>query len=58
MATVPELPGAVTEGRDLEEARARIGKGSSCSAGVSPERPKGGPDNSQWETISVAVPFS
>jgi len=24
MATVPELPGAVTQGRDLEEARANI----------------------------------
>ncbi|MHB1036318.1 MAG: type II toxin-antitoxin system HicB family antitoxin [Pirellulales bacterium] len=59
MATVPELPGAVTQGRDIEEARTNIREvvelllQSYCD-----HAQKDAPGNAMWETLSVEVPAS
>lgn len=54
MATVPELPGAVTQGRDLAEARSMIKEAvellleSYCDHAV-----QEAPGNAVWETLTV-----
>ncbi len=59
MATVPELPGAVTQGRDLEEARVNIKEAVALLLQAYRENAaKDAPGNAMWETISVAVPAS
>jgi len=59
MATVPELPGAVTQGRNLEEARANIKEAVALLLQAYRENAaKDAPGNAMWETISVEVPAS
>ncbi|MGD0899910.1 MAG: type II toxin-antitoxin system HicB family antitoxin [Thermoguttaceae bacterium] len=57
MATVPELPGAVTQGRDIQEARANIKEAVELLLQSYRENAqKDAPGNAMWETISVEVP--
>ncbi len=59
MATVPELPGAVTQGRNLEEARVNIKEAVALLLQAYRENAaKDAPGNAMWETISVEVPAS
>lgn len=57
MATVPELPGAVTQGKDLNEARAMIKEAvelllESYRANAA----KDAPGNAIWEKLTVDFP--
>ena len=57
MATVPELPGAVTQGRDMDEARANIKEAVELLLqSYHDNAMKDSPGNAMWETISVEVP--
>jgi predicted RNase H-like HicB family nuclease len=57
MATVPELPGAVTQGRDMEEARTNIREAIELLLQSYHENAaKDAAGNAMWETISVEVP--
>ncbi len=59
MATVPELPGAVTQGRTLDEARVNIKEAVALLLQAYRENAaKDAPGNAMWETISVEVPAS
>ncbi|NUQ61706.1 MAG: type II toxin-antitoxin system HicB family antitoxin [Pirellulales bacterium] len=59
MATVPELPGAVTQGRDLNEARANIKEAVELLLQAYRENAaKDASGGAIWETISVEVPAS
>ncbi|MEI8375599.1 MAG: type II toxin-antitoxin system HicB family antitoxin [Planctomycetota bacterium] len=59
MATVPELPGAVTQGRDMNEARANIRDAVELLLQSYRENAaKDSPGNAMWETLSVEVPAS
>jgi len=57
MATVPELPGAVTQGKTMQEARTMIKEAvellleSSRAHAV-----KDAPSNAIWETLTVEIP--
>jgi predicted RNase H-like HicB family nuclease len=54
MATVPDLPGAVTQGRSMDEARAMIKEAVELLLQSYRENAfKDAPGNSIWETISV-----
>jgi predicted RNase H-like HicB family nuclease len=56
MATVPELPGAVTQGRDLAEARAMIQEAVELLLQSYRENAaKDAVSESVWETLSVDV---
>ena len=56
MAQVPELPGAVTQGRDLDEARERIQETvESLLQSYRKYAAKGAPNGTVWETLSVEV---
>lgn len=59
MATVPDLPGAVTQGKDLDDARAMIKEAvelllESYRAGAR----KDVPGNAIWESLTVDVPVA
>ena len=57
MATVPELPGAVTQGREMDEARANIREAIELLLRSYRENAaKDAPGNAMWETISVEDP--
>jgi predicted RNase H-like HicB family nuclease len=57
MATVPELPGAITQGRDMDEARVNIREAIELLLqSYREDAVKGAPGNATWETISVEVP--
>ena len=57
MATVPELPGAVTQGRDMDEARANIREAIELLLqSYRDDAAKGANSNATWETVSVEVP--
>ncbi len=59
MATVPELPGAVTQGRDLDEARANIKEAVELLLQAYRDNAqKDTPGSAVWETMSVEVPAS
>jgi predicted RNase H-like HicB family nuclease len=59
MATVPELPGAVTQGRDMDEARANIKEAVELLLqAYRANTAKDAPGSAMWETISVDVPAS
>ncbi len=54
MATVPELPGAVTQGKDMDEARANIQEAVELLLEVYRDNAaKEAPANATWETLSV-----
>ncbi len=57
MARVPELPGAVTQGRDLNEARSMIKEAVELLLQSYRENAlKDAPGSTIWETLSVDVP--
>ena len=57
MATVPELSGAVTQGRDMDEARAMIKEAVELLRQSYRENAQqDAPGNAIWETLSVDVP--
>ena len=57
MATVPELPGAVTQGADLEEARTMIREVVELLLESYRENAaRDAPGNAIWETLTVDVP--
>lgn len=57
MATVPELPGAVTQGRDLDEARRMIKDAVGLLLQSYRENAaKDAPGNAIWETLTVDIP--
>ena len=59
MATAPELPGAVTQGRDMEEARDNIKEAIELLLQAYRENAvKDAPGSAVWETISLEVPAS
>ncbi len=54
MATVPELPGAVTQGRDMAEARMMIKEAVELLLQSYRENAaKDAPGNAIWETLTV-----
>lgn len=56
MAQVPELPGAVTQGRDMEEAREMIQEAVELLLDSYRENAaKIAPTSAVWETLSVDV---
>lgn len=56
MATVPELPGAVTQGRDMNEARAMIQEAVELLLQSYREHAaQDAPSGAIWETLSVDV---
>ena len=56
MAQVPELPGAVTQGRDMDEAREMIQEAVELLLQSYRENAvKGAPTGATWETLSVDV---
>ncbi|MGO8747254.1 MAG: type II toxin-antitoxin system HicB family antitoxin [Thermoguttaceae bacterium] len=59
MATVPELPGAVTQGRDMDEARANIKEAVELLLETYRDNAvKDAPGGAVWETVCVEVPAS
>ncbi len=57
MATVPELPGAVTQGKDLTEARAMIRDAVELLLEAYRESAaRDASGSAVWETLSVDVP--
>lgn len=59
MATVPELPGAVTEGRNMDEARANIREAVALLLQAYRDNAaKDASGSAIWETLSVEVPAS
>lgn len=59
MATVPELPGAVTQGKDMAEARAMIKEAVELLLQSYRENAeRDAPGNAIWESLSVDVPVA
>jgi predicted RNase H-like HicB family nuclease len=59
MATVPELPGAVTQGRDMDEARANIREAVELLLETYRDNAvKDAPGGAVWETVCVGVSAS
>ena len=59
MATVPELPGAVTQGRTMKEAREMMKEAVTLLLESYRENAaKEMPENAVWETLSVEIPAS
>jgi predicted RNase H-like HicB family nuclease len=57
MATVPELPGAVTQGQDMDEARAMIREAVELLLEAYRDNAlRDAPGTAVWETLSVDVP--
>ena len=57
MATVPELPGAVTQGKDIEEARSMIKEAIELLLQSYQENAaKDAPGNAVWEKLTVDIP--
>ena len=57
MATIPELPGAVTQGRTMKEAREMIKEAVELLLESYREHTaKEMPGNAVWETLSVEIP--
>jgi predicted RNase H-like HicB family nuclease len=57
MARVPELPGAVTQGKDMPEARAMIKEAVELLLQSYRENAaKDAPGTAIWETLSIDVP--
>jgi len=59
MATVPELPGAVTQGKTMQEARTMIKEAVALLLESYREHAaKDAPTNAVWETLTVEIPSS
>ena len=56
MATVPELPGAITQGRDMNEARTMIREAVELLLeSYRKNAEKDAPGNAIWETLAVEI---
>ena len=59
MATVPDLPGAVSQGKDMTEARAMIKEAIELILeSYRANARKDAPGNAIWESLSVDVPVA
>jgi predicted RNase H-like HicB family nuclease len=59
MATVPELPGAVTQGKDMDEARVMIKEVVKLLLeSYRANAKKDAPGNAIWENLIVDVPVA
>ncbi len=59
MATVPDLPGAVTQGRDLDEARTMIKEAVELLLESYRDNAKqDAPGNAIWESLTVDLPVA
>jgi predicted RNase H-like HicB family nuclease len=59
MATVPELPGAVTQGRTIDEARTLIKEAIELLLETyRANAEKDAPGNAIWESLTVDVPVA
>jgi predicted RNase H-like HicB family nuclease len=59
MASVPDLPGAVTQGKDLDEARAMIKEAVELLLeSYRANAKKDAPGNAIWEGLTVEVPVA
>lgn len=59
MAQVPELPGGVTQGRDIDEARATIKEAVELLLQSYRENAvKDAPGGAIWETLTIDVPVA
>jgi len=59
MATVPDLPGAVSQGRDMGEARAMIKEAVELLLeSYRANAKKDAPGNAIWEDLTVDVPVA
>ncbi len=59
MATVPDLPGAVTQGKDMDEARTMIQEAVTLLLeSYRANAKKDAPGNAVWEDITVDVPVA
>lgn len=57
MATVPEVPGAVTQGKTLREARVMIKEAAELLLeSYRDHAAKAVPTNAVWETLRVEIP--
>lgn len=57
MASVPELPGAVTQGRDMDEARAMIKEAVELLLeSYRDNAAKDAPGNAVWEMLTIDAP--
>ena len=57
MASVPELPGAVTQGKDLSEARSMIKEAAELLLQSYRENAaKDAPGNAIWEKLTIDIP--
>ncbi len=57
MATVPDLPGAVTQGKDMDEARTMIKEAVELLLeSYRANAVKDAPGNAVWESLCVEVP--
>lgn len=59
MAQAPELPGAVTQGRDMDEARAMIKEAIELLLeSYKRNAERDAPGNAVWETLEIEIPAS
>ena len=59
MATVPDLPGAVTQGRTLDEARAMIKEAAELVLeSYRANAKKDAPGTAIWESLMVDIPVA
>jgi predicted RNase H-like HicB family nuclease len=59
MASVPDLPGAVTQGKDMDEARVMIKEAVELLLESYRENAKkDAPGSASWEQITVEIPVS
>lgn len=57
MATVPEVPGAVTQGKTLREARVMIKEAAELLLeSYRDHAAKAAPTNAVWETLRIEIP--
>lgn len=57
MATAPQLPGAITQGRDMDEARENIKEAIELLLeSYRSNAQKDAPGNAIWEVLSVDIP--
>ena len=58
MATVPDLPGAVTQGKDMREARSNIKEAAELVLeSYRANAAKDAAGNAVWESLTVEVPL-
>ncbi len=59
MASVPDLPGAVTQGKDMEEARVNIKEAAELVLqSYRANAAKDASGNAVWESLNVELPLA